>query len=131
MAAVALVVRGHPQEGRARLAAQVGVLGGQDARGILEERGAKEEVRAAPGAANALSGGTAFGAAACDACAGGGGGGGGAAAAGISATKARTSGTAGSSREATRNDMSAMTASAVPWMLVDTRIGIAGVLGTC
>jgi hypothetical protein len=77
-----------------------------------------------------LAGGTAFGAAGRDACAGGGGGGGGATA-GISATKARTSGTAGNSREATSNDMSAMTASAVPWMLVDTRIGIPGVLGTC
>src|SRR6185436_5476027 len=61
----------------------------------------------------------------------GGGGGGGGATAGISATNARTSGTAGSSRDATRNDISAMTARAVPWMLVDTRIGMAGVLGTC
>jgi hypothetical protein len=38
---------------------------------------------------------------------------------------------AGSSRVATRKDASAMTANAVPCRLVEIRIGIAGVLGTC
>src|SRR5262245_58967674 len=41
------------------------------------------------------------------------------------------SGTGGSSRDATTNDITAMMASAVPWMVEDTRIGMAGVLGTC
>src|SRR5207248_11629513 len=76
-------------------------------------------------------GGGACGWAAARTCAGGGGGGGGAAAAGSSATNARTSGTAGRSRAATSNDIKAMTPSAVPWIPVDTRIGIAVVLGTC
>src|SRR5262245_29648085 len=41
------------------------------------------------------------------------------------------SGTGGSSRDATTNDITAMMPSAVPWMVEDTRIGMAGVLGTC
>jgi len=63
-------------------------------------------------------------------CTGGGGGGGGATA-GISAANASMSGTGGSSRDATTNDITAMIVSADAWMVEDTRIGIAGVLGTC
>ena len=47
----------------------------------------------------------------------------GGAAAGSSATNARTSGTAGSSRVATRNDASTTTTSTVPSMVEDTTIG--------
>jgi hypothetical protein len=45
--------------------------------------------------------------------------------------KAIMSGTGGNSRVANSSDVKTITASAVPWMPVDTRIGIAGVLGTC
>jgi hypothetical protein len=61
----------------------------------------------------------------------GGGGGGGGTTAGRSATNAIMSGTGGSSRVATRKDASTRTANIVPCTLVEIRIGIAGVLGTC